>query len=468
MSTGRQILKNAGALTLARGVTAVLALVTTVYLAHVLEPERYGILSWGLAFLTYFSFAADLGLSVYGTREVARDPARADALVGHTLLLRSGTALAAFVIYAAIVGSLSKPPLFKLVVLVQGLTLFANVVGVGWVYHGLERLGIVALRNVAASVVTLAGVLLLVRNPDDVVLAAAVSVAAVALPGMWLLITYVREFGRPRFRVDVKAWRAILTPSLPIAASLFLIMINTNMDQLMLGVIRTDEEVGWYAAAYRLLTAALIPSQIIFQAFLPALSNVLGDATAMRARARDYVQALFAIGFPLAASALLAPDLIAIFGEAYAPAAPTLAMLLGGVALMYASGALGSTLLAWDKQRTHMKVVAGGAIANIALNLVLIPRFGIEGAATATLTSEALVLVGLGIVHFRLMRTLYWDVLVRTILATGLGVVFPLLAARALGLPLLVEIGAAIVGYGAAVVAFRIIDLAMLRRLVSP
>lgn len=468
MSAGRQILKNAGALTLARGFTAVLALVTTVYLAQVLEPERYGILSWGLAFLTYFGFAAGLGLSVYGTREVARDPARAKALVGHTLLLRLGAALIVFALYAAVIGSLSKPPLFKLVVMVQGLTIFANIVGVDWVYHGLERLGVVALRNVAASVVTLAGVLLLVRDPDDVVLAAAVSVAAVALPGAWLLVTYVREFGRPRFRVDVEAWRAILTPSLPIAASLFLIMVNTNMDQLMLGIIRTDEEVGWYAAAYRLLAAALIPSQIIFQAFLPALSNVAGDVDAMRARARDYVRTLFAIGFPLAASALLAPDLIAIFGEAYAPAAPALAILLGGAAIMYATGALGSTLLAWDKQRVHMKVMAGGAIANIILNLLLIPRFGIEGAATATLASEAIVLVGVGIVHFRLMRTLYWGVLARTMLATGLGVVCPLLVARAFGLPLLVAIGAAVVGYGTAVVAFRIVDPTLLRRLVSP
>ena len=468
MSAGRQILKNAGALTLARGFTALLALITTVYLAQVLEPERYGMLSWGLAFLTYFSFAADLGLGVYGTREVARDTSRAELLVGHVLTLRVGAALAAFGLYAVVIWLLPKPPLFKLVVLVQGLTLFANVVGLGWVYHGQQRLGIVALRNVVASVVTLTGVLILVRNPDDVVLAAAVSVTAVALPNAWLLVTYVREFGRPRFCVDPKAWAAILTPSLPIAASLFLIMINTNMDQLMLGVIRTDAEVGLYAASYRLLTAVLIPSQIIFQAFLPALSNALGDVNTMRARAHDYTLTLLAIGFPLAASALLAPDLIALFGDEYAPAAPALAMLLGGAALIYATEALGGTLLAWDKQRSHMKVMTGGAIANIILNLLFIPRSGIQGAAAATLMSQALVLIGLGIVHFRLMRTLYWSVLTRTILATGLGVVLPLLAARALGWPLLSTVGVAILGYATAAVALRVVDFNLLRRIILP
>lgn len=466
MSAGKQILKNAGALTLARGVTAVLALVTTVYLAHVLEPDRYGVLSWGLAFLTYFGFTADLGLSVYGTREVARDTGRAVPLVGHVLMLRLGAALVAFVLYAAIVWLLPKPPLFKLVVLVQGLTLFANVIGVDWVYHGMQRLGIVALRNVVASVITLGGVLVLVRDPDDVVLAAAVTVAAVALPGVWLLVTYVREFGRPRFHIDWAVWRGILTPSLPIAASLFLIMINTNMDQLMLGVIRTDEEVGWYAAAYRLLTAALIPSQIAFQAFLPALSSALGNVEEMRARSHDYVLTLLAIGFPIAAGALLAPDLIAVFGAAYAPASTALALLLGGAVLMYASGALGGMLLAWDMQRAHMKALAVGAVANVILNFLLIPRFGIEGAAAATLASEAIVLMGMGAVHYRLTRRLYLGTIARVTLATGLGVVLPLLVARALGWPVFVAAAMAAAGYAVTAVAFRIIDLALLRKLL--
>ncbi len=467
MTAGAQVLKNAGALTLARGVTAVLALITTVYLAHVLGPDRYGILSWGLALLTYFSFTADLGMGIYGTREVARDTEQVPALVGHVLLIRSGTVLVVFGLYAAIVGVLPKPPLFKLVVLVQGLTLFAYLIGIGWVYHGLQRLGVVALRNVVASVVTLAGVFLLVQSPGDVVWAAAVSVAAVALPNVWLLATYVREFGRPRFRIDWPAWRTILGPSLPIAASLFLITINTNMDQLMLGVLRTDQEVGWYAAAYRLLTAALIPSQIAFQAFLPALSSALGTPDEMRGRGRSYALSMFALGFPIATGgALVAPDLVRLlFGAAYAPAGLPLVILFGAAAVMYANVTLGGALIAWDQQRVHTGALAVGALCNVALNVALIPALGIRGAALATLASEVVVLVALGVLYYRFTGQVYLRPALRALLIAAVGVALPIVLAQAAGWPVLAVVALSAVTYAGSLVLFRAVDPALLQKL---
>ena len=467
MSAGRQILKNAGALTLARGVTAVLTLVTTVYLAQVLEPDRYGILNWGLAFLAYFSFAADLGLNVYGTREVARDTGRAEGLVGHVLMLRLGVALVLFGVYASVLWLLPKSPLFKLVVLVQGLTLFANVIGLGWVYHGQQRLGIVALRNVVASVVTLAGVFALVRAPEDVVMAAAVSVAAVVLPNAWLMVTYVSEAGWPRLQVDTRAWRGILTSSLPIAASLFLITVNTNLDQLMLGVLRTDQEVGWYAAGYRLLTAALIPSQIVFQAFLPALSSALGNDDEMQTRPRAYALSMFALGFPIAAGGLLlAPDLVALlFGAEYAPVSWPLTILFGAAALMYINVTLGGVLLAWNRQRIHSGALAVGAACNVVLNLTLIPRFGIEGAAVATLASEGVVSFALTVIYYRFTKQSHLRAGLRALLIAVVGVALPILATKSIGWPVLAILPMTGITYGAALFLFRAVDPALLRAL---
>ncbi len=466
MSGGHQILKNVGALTAARGVTAVATFVTTVYLARVLEPAGYGILNWGLAFLAYFTFAADLGMGVYAMREVARSEEQARRLPGHVLFLRFSGALVTFAVFLGVVWLLEEEPLFKLTVAVLGLSLFAHAVELGWVYHGLQRLSVVAVRNVIASAVTLAGVFVLVQRPEQVVLGAAVMVAAIALPNLWLLVTYAREFGRPRFTFDRRLWWAMLVPALPIAASHLLTTINTNLDQVMLGLLRTETEVGWYAAAYRVVTAATIPWQIAFQAFVPSLASAVGDPAAMRARAHPFVTALYALGLPIAVGGfLLAPDIVTVFGAEYAPASLPLGILMGSLGLMYARVAYGGCLLAWDRQRIYTGVLALGAVLNIVLNLTLIPRYGIGGAAVATLASEAVVTVGSGAVHYSMVRELCLGALGRTVVATALGVALPLLAAQALGVPPLLAAGAAVAGYAVAALALRVVEPSVLRNL---
>ncbi len=464
MTAGRQILKNAGALTAARGVTAVVTLVTTVYLARVLEPAGYGILNWGLALLAYFSFAGDLGLGVYSMREVARAGERARTLVGPVLTLRVSGALMALALFLGVVALLDEGPQFKLVLAVLGLTLIAHAIEVGWVYHGLQRLSVVAVRNVATAVVTLVGVLLLVRRPDQIALAAAVMVASIALPNGWLLITYGREFGRPRLSVDRALWWSMLVPALPIAASHLLGTINTNLDQVMLGFMRTEAEVGQYAAAYRLLMAATIPWQIALQAFMPTLSNAVGNMAAMREHGGSFATALFSLGLPIAAGgAILAPELIALFGSDYAVAAGALSVLMVSVGVTYAKVTFGGALVAWDRQRSYAAALAAGAGLNVVLNVVLIPTYGIEGAAAATLFSEATVCIGVAVVYRGMVGRLFVGALARAAAATLLGVVIPLLGGAALGAPLALRLVAAAAGYAVCAWAFGLLPASTLK-----
>lgn len=466
MSLARQILKNAGALTAARGVSAVCTFITTVYLARVLEPAGYGILSWGLAFLAYFSFAAGLGMGVYGTREVARSEAQAHRLPGHVLFLRLTSSLLTLGVFLGVVLLLDEDPLFKLTVGVLGLSLLAHALELGWVYHGLQRLGVVAVRNVVASVVTLAGVFVFVREPDQIVLAAGVMVAAIALPNVWLLVTYVREFGLPRFAVDRRLWWGMLVPALPIAASHLLTTINTNLDQVMLGLLRTETEVGWYAAAYRVLMAATIPWQIVHQAFLPSLSSAVGDREIMRARARPFATTLYALGFPIAAGgALLASDIVTIFGSGYAPAGVPLVILMVSMAPMYIRIVFGVSLVAWDRQRAYTAVLAVGAALNVGLNIALIPRYGMTGAAVATLATEGVVAAGTAVLYHGSVGELHLGAFGRAVLATAVGVVLPLLGARALGVPPFGAAVVAVVAYAVAALMLRIVDPTLLQKL---
>lgn len=460
MSVTRQVLKNAGALTAARGVTAVLTLVTMVYLARVLEPGAFGILNWALAYLAYFKLLPDLGLGVYGQREAARDHARVPHLVSHILSLRVLLAVVAFVAYLGVLATLDKSALFKTVVAIQGLALFGFALTLEWTFKGIERMEVLAVRNVIVSVLTLGVTLLLVREPDQVVLAAAATVVGILAGSGWLLLTYRRTIGPLRPRVALPVWRRMLGPALPIALAHFLASINANMDQLMLGLMRTEQEVGWYAAAYRLLLAAMIPAQIILQAFLPSLSAAYGDRSAMAERGRMFATTLFAFGLPVAAGGFLfAPELISLFGERYTPAVPAVLLLMGTAALLYVNMAFGNPLIAWDRQRLYMYALLAGALANIVLNFTLIPPFGLTGAAAATVASEFVVLLGVAAFYYREARHLYFGAFLRSVAATAIAVGGVLSLRALLDVPFFLAATAFCVLYAVLAEALGLVDI---------
>lgn len=461
MSTGHRILKNAGALALARGVTAVLTLVTLAYLGRVLGPDRFGILGVGTALVAYFILPINLGLNVYGARELARDYSRASRLAGDILSLRLIAFSVVFLAYLGTVGLLDKPLLFKTVLAVQGLTLFAIAISLEWVFQGVERMGILAVRNVTAATLSLGIAVVLVQGPDDVVLAAVATVAALVLANVWLIFTYRRHFGPVKLRVAPAVWRQMLRPGLPIMTSLLMISIYTNMDQLMLGLMRTEEEAGWYAAAYRLLTAALIPADILFQAFLPALSGAAGVRALMRVRGRAFATTILAVGLPVAIGGWALADwlIVLVFGEAYRPATGVLGLLMLNAAVAYMNIAFGYPLLSWNRERAYALVLGTGAALNVALNFLLIPPYGMIGAAVATLACQVALLAGVGLLHLRTTGNLYPSVVVRTVLATAVGVGGPVFAGQVFGWPPLALIAVSVSFYALLAVLLGVVDI---------
>lgn len=455
MSPGTQIFRNVGALTLARGVTAVVTLGTYAYLTRTLGPAAFGILSWGLAWLAYFSVGLDLGTGVYGVREVARDPSRVRLLAGQILSVRLMMLCVALVLFYGSLLLLDKPATLKTVVAVQGIALVGFALTMDWVFQGVERMGILAVRNVAATALTLAGILLFVHDPSDVIWAAAAMAGTSVIVALALGVPLVRTWGPLRLRGYRADWPHILRASLPIGASLFAMTIYGVTDQFLLGLLRTEQETGWYGAAYRVLTASLILGDILNQAFLPSLSNAAGDRSLMVRRGRAFATTLFSVGLPVtAAGALLAGDLITGFaGEAYTPATTPLVLLMAAASATYVSKAFGDALVAWNHERAYLAVVATGAGINVVLNLVLIPPYGGTGAAAATVCSAVFVLAGQAVLYRRVLGVLHLGALARALAATGLGVVAPLGVGSALGWPFLARVALCALAFPASAAA---------------
>ena len=395
MTTARRIARNAGALAVSQGVGLGFNFVTWAYLARILEPGQYGVIGFGTALLTYFAVAVQLGFDAVVIREAARDPTRLPTLAGQLTALRLLLCVVALGAYVALVFALPRPPVFQLALLALGLQLVVVATRLNWTFQAVEEMRVVAVRDALVAALNTAAVIALVRRPEQVVLAAALTAGVPLVGNAWLWVAYRRRFGPLRLLFDTVAWRALFRAGLPMAASALLIEIYVRVDQVMLEFLYSTEAVGLYSAASRLTTLAQLPANVAFGAFFPAVAAALGSMDLMRERGRMLARVLLPVGLVIAAAGpWLARDAIVfVNGAAYAPAATALGWLLVNAGVIHVNVAIGIPMMAWDLQKPYMWAVLAGAVVNVALNSVLIPPFGMVGAAAATLSAQSTVLV---------------------------------------------------------------------------
>jgi len=434
MTAGRRIFLNIRALAVARVATLLSGLVTTAWTARALGPDGFGILGFGTSMLAYAALFVNLGLSTYAIREIARDRDRAPELAEHVLTLRTLLALVVGGLYTLFVLALDKPALIKAVLLVQAIQLLGTALVLDFVYQATERMGVIALREVGTSLGIMVAMLALVHGPEDVAVAAAITGGSFLVNAVLMLVRYRRDFGRLRPRIDLAVWREILKASAPMAVSVFAWALFSHLDLVMLGFMAPQAEVGWYTAATKLLVLSLTAANIVMSAFMPQLAAAYGDTERMRERMRDYAATMLSIGALISAGGItLAPAILGvIYGPAYTPAADALRLLMVSVAIVHVNMALGNPLLVWHRQTGYMTAILIGGLTNAALNAVLIPRWGIEGAAAATVVAELTAMAGLAWLHRRAVGQIYLGIIARAALCGVFAVAATLALAHAL------------------------------------
>jgi O-antigen/teichoic acid export membrane protein len=394
---GRRVFTNFSFLFAAQAVAALAGLVSTAWLARALGAEAYGILGFGTAILAYFGLAVLVGTDVYGMREIAQNAGAAAAVVRRVLGLRTTSLAIALLAYLFTVRALGFDDRMRLVLWIQGFGLIVTAFTLDFVFQGVQRMGPVAARQAMASLLSLGGVLLLIRDPGDVYLAAGIPVAAIGLSAVWLAVRMHRRLTPVALSFDAAAWRPILVAVFPIVIAQGVNAIYTQMDILMLGLMAGGTETGVYVGMTRLYAMAILVGGLLATAFSPALAGAWPDSAAMRARYREFLTVCIFVGAPISAVAILwSGDIVAIvFGTEFLVGRDSLVLLMVTALLSYATFPVAAALVVWHDQMAQMQLMAAGGGLNILLNFLLIPRYGIEGAAAATLVSQAFLLAAL-------------------------------------------------------------------------
>jgi O-antigen/teichoic acid export membrane protein len=389
------------------------ATVAAMFLLHVvagrfLGVEHYGYFSFALALGMMIAPVLDPGLYYLLIREVARDHSAAPGYLAHALTWKLIAGPLLFLLVLLVGWALDTSPLLLHAVALLTVAQVLHSVKEAFrpMLLGLEKFGLDALSlAVERGSLLVFGSLALLTGHGLIVLCWVFLV--VRALDLLVIAAIVGRHIPVRIGGDLRAMRPVLRAALPIGAFYITLNVYNYVDVVMLSWLRGAEEVGWYGAAYRIYEGSFLIPAIIGTIFMPRLSRLFAaDPGGFRRTAWQGIRWVVAASVVAGVAAILLADWLVTFtyGPDYARSVAALTILLTGLLFAFTIHFLHTALIAIDRQRLVLVVAAAGLAANIVANLLLIPRWGLLGAAVATVSVEGLVFVILVTAFWRLAR----------------------------------------------------------------
>ncbi len=399
MNKGRQILKNIFSLSVAEFAGKGLQVFFVFYVAKLLGSDQFGNYNFAREHVAIYLLIATWGMEVLGTREIAKDKSQVRDLVNNIFSIRFPLTIILYCILTFMtffVWELESTT--KTMLMVSGATIFSMSFLLNWVYQGLERMGVFALRSLIAAVLNLAGVLILVHGPGDSLIVMIIVQASMLINTIWMLIYYSREFGFPKFVFNKKKWKWIIKYSFAIGLAYWVVKLYNTIDVNMMVAFLGDSnpQTGHLSIAHQFVIVGILPAQVIQMAFFPQLAGKF------QSEDRDkilsvFVQIMVIMAFFTAGFIAVFPEELSAIIIAEYPNLPALLIYFSGTMFFTFFAILFNTpLMAWGKEKLCLIGNIGGLVANTILNAILIPKYGMYGGAIATISCEATVMIILG------------------------------------------------------------------------
>lgn len=401
-----QLLRGGGGSLLVKAGNVVLAFLLAVVLARTLGPEGYGVYAFAFAIVTLLAIPAQAGIPHLVVRETAKTLAseqwglmkglwRWSARYILLFSLAVGGGAASAIWWFAEVIDPARAVVILLGLLLVPLLAFSQALGAAVRGLGHVVWGQVpdALMRPLFLLVLILALWLIADTPLTPVIAIAMhaAAAAAALVLAWSLLRLKRPHrisGCEGSAPDTLAWRRAV---IPLALVTGLQVINAQADILILGLFRDDNEVGVYRVVVQMSLLVAFGLAALTQVVQPHFARLFSQGE-MRALQRLVTQssrtilllaAIPAVLFLVAGEWLLS----SIFGPAYGAGAMPLAILVMGQIVSASFGSVGALLNMTGHERDTMKGMAIALVANLVLNLALVPTYGAVGAALGTALS---------------------------------------------------------------------------------
>lgn len=380
----------------ARVAGSVLAFASFAFIARALGKEGFGAYSTAMAFGYTASALADLGLYAVLIREISQKAGDEKRITSHIFFLRIiilvVASLAVFVLACALpsYSNTLKLAIGFGIIAFSFSSLSQLLIAIFQKYFSLEKVAI-------AEVIGRSAQLLFVYLAFSMKLGLFYFLGAAILGAFFIFLVeflFSRRFIPFGFEFEIKYAKKIFITAFPIGVSLVFTLIYFRVDTILLSLMKSQEDVGVYNVAYKVLEFAIFFPAVFAGIVMPLLSR---HAIANTEKFKDIFQksfdAIVVFANPiLLGGVILAPKIVEFAGgkEFSASAAP-LRWLLFAVWFIFLGNLLGRAIIALDEQKKAAWIYFGGMIFNIIANLIVIPKYSYNGAAATTVFTEFII-----------------------------------------------------------------------------
>ena len=375
-----------------------LGFVATVLVARYLGPEAFGTLAYATSLVALFGISGHLGLHGLVVREIVKQPELRAETLGTAAFLKFLGVLAGYLALLLYAVAFEGPGTvsFALIAIAGAALLFAPIDVVDYWFNAFVQARYVSIARVlSAQLAFVSLTLLFVSRGSDVVMFAIPYLLQAIVAAIVLLLLF-----RAKANIRLSAWRfdgtharELLKQGWVIYLASFFAVIYLKIDQVMLRWLADSAEVGVYAVAARLSEVwYFIPTAIVASVFPKLIDLRESDEASFTHRLQQLFDVLAVLGMAIAIIVtLLAPWLIPwIFGTDYFGSAAILVIHTWASVFIFMRAALSRWILIENALYFSLLTQGLGALSNVILNYVLIPVYGGQGAAWATLFSYAI------------------------------------------------------------------------------
>jgi PST family polysaccharide transporter len=391
----QSLLKNFLSLVGAEAFSKLITFATFAYLARLFGPAGFGYIEWAGSVLMCASLIVDQGFSAYGAREIAKAPEQTSKLVTEVVTARFLLAAVSYLAVVLFALLFKHSAVMTQLLLVYGLSLWVLPLLLQWVFQGHDRMHLVAVAQIIRQTIFVAVVFAFVRSERDLLLVGTAEAAGVTCAAMFTVWMYRRNFTKNlslRPALSTKLFRE----GVPIGISQMFWVVKMFGATLIVGLIATADDTGYFAGAMRIFIALHTFVWLYYFNLLPSLSRAweqgsekFSDLIGNSLRIVALVSLLGGIIWVLVAPFVM----ISVYGQSFSHGSGALQWLAGACVAAAISGHYRFGLIAVGHQSKEMLSSVLGAVVTGVLIPLGYSKAGTSGAAAALCFAEVVVLL---------------------------------------------------------------------------
>lgn len=394
MYTAKGAVRNIAAMFIGTGFNNILNFLLLAYIARYLGPVGFGEYSFIITYFFFFGALTAFGIIKVVVRDLSKDSTQKDEIIGKTLSTKILISIFALIISILVIKLMNYSDHTRILVYIASITILLKGIADTYslIFVTYLKMIYIQISNLVSSLAYILLVVFIITSKGDI-LYIVIGLVIRDIINTSLIFYFSKKFIRPRFVFDVSYAKKLVLTSVPVGLALLFRTVYYRIDVIMISIMKSNRDVGYYSAAYNLLKGLeMIPTAFMLTLY-PIMSYYFDTANEKLSELYEKsFKLFFIISLPIAiGTTVFSNEIIRlIYGDKFLPSALSLSVLIWAMVFSFSNNIFSNLLISMNKEKFTMYVSGLLGLVNIILNLAVIPTYSFVGASATTTFTEAL------------------------------------------------------------------------------